>query len=159
MMQQQHQHITSNIHDPNIEWGCQRRLNDISTSECIDNCRMQRDNLHHMFSALWPKMRLHLDGHLESICCAYQYSVCYETGFIVLLYQYSRPRRFSPDMEHIFGMRRSNLSTIIQTFSTVLYNVSLPYLSDPSIWHQRMPYYAKLIQEKTGNVIDSLWDS
>ena len=60
-------------------------------------------------------------------------------------------------MEHFFGMRRSKLSAIIQTFSTVLYNVSLPYLSDPSIWHQQMPYYAELIQEKTGNVKDSLW--
>ena len=54
-------------------------------------------------------------------------------------------------------MRRSKISTIIQTFSTALYNVSLPYLSDLSIWHQQMPYYAKLIQEKMGNVIDSLW--
>ena len=41
MMQQQHQCITLNIHDPNIEWGRQRRLNDISTSECIDNCHMR----------------------------------------------------------------------------------------------------------------------
>ena len=81
---------------------------------------MRRDNLHHMFSALWHKMRLHLDGHLESIRCAYRYSVCYETGFIVLLYQYSRPRRLSPDMEHIFGMRRSKLSAIILTFYTAL---------------------------------------
>ena len=83
--------------------------------------------------------------------------MCYETGFIVLLYRYSRPRQLSPDMEYIFGMRRSKLSAIIQTFSTALYNVSLPYLSDLSKWHQQMPYYAKLIQEKTGNVIDSLW--
>ena len=79
------------------------------------------------------------------------------TGSIALLYQYSRPRRLSPDMEHIFGMRRSKLSAIIQTFSTALYNVSLPYLSDLSIWHQRMQYYAQLIKKKMGNVIDSLW--
>ena len=92
MMQQQHQCITSNIHNPNIEWGHQRGLNDISTSECIDNCHMQHDNLHHMFSSLWPKTRLHLEGHLESIHCAYRYTMCYETGFIVLLYRYSRPR-------------------------------------------------------------------
>ena len=85
---------------------------------------MRRDNLHHMFSALWPRMRLHLNGHLELIRCAYQYSMCYETGFLVLLFRYSRPRRLSPDMEHIFGMRRSKLSAIIQTFSTALYNVS-----------------------------------
>ena len=82
---------------------------------------MQQDNLHQMFSAPWPKVRLHLDGHLELIHCAYQYSACYETGFIVLLDRYSRPRQLSPDMEHIFGMRRSKLSAIIQTFSTALY--------------------------------------
>ena len=83
MMQQQHQRISVNIHDPNIEWGRQLRLNDISNSECIDNCRMQRDNLQHMFAALWPKMRLHLEGHFKSIRCAYRYTMCYETGFLV----------------------------------------------------------------------------
>ena len=133
MMQQQHQRISVNIHDPNIEWGRQLRLSNISKSECIDNCRMRRDNLQHMFGVLWPKLWLHLEGHLESIYCAYRYTVCYETGFLVLLYRYSRPRRLSPDMEHIFGMRRSKLSAIIQTFSLALYHVSMPYLSDPSI--------------------------
>ena len=136
MMQEQHQRISVNIHDPNIEWGCQLRLNNISNSKCIDNCRMRQDNLQHMFAVLWPKMRIHLEGHFESICCAYQYTACYETGFLVSLYRYSRPRRLSPDMEHVFGMRRSKLSAIIQTFSLALYHVSMPYLSDPSIWHQ-----------------------
>ena len=41
MMQQQHQRISVNIHDPNIEWGHQLQLNDISNSECIDNCCMR----------------------------------------------------------------------------------------------------------------------
>ena len=73
------------------------------------------------------------------------------------MYQYSRPRRLSPDMEQLFGMRRSKLSAIIQTFSTVLNHVSLPYLSNPSIWHQQIPYFAELIKRKTAYVIDSLW--
>ena len=73
-------------------------------------------------------VRLHLHRSLESIHCAYGYSVCYETGLLILLYQYSRPRRLSPNMEQLFGMRRSKLSAIIQTFSTALYHVSLPYL-------------------------------
>ena len=60
-------------------------------------------------------------------------------------------------MEHIFAMRRSKLSAIIQTFSLALYHVSIPYLSDLSIWHQQMPYYSQLIKKKTGNVIDTLW--
>ena len=110
-----------------------------------------------MFAALWLKMRLHLDGHFESICCAYQYTICYETGFIVLLYRYSRPRQLSLDMDHIFGMSRSKLSAIIQTFSLALYHVSMPYLSNLSIWYQQMLYYSELIKKKTGNVIDTLW--
>ena len=60
-------------------------------------------------------------------------------------------------MEQLFGMRRSKLSAIVQTFSTVLYHVSLPYLSNPLIWHQQMLYFAKLIKRKTAYVIDSLW--
>ena len=40
MMQHQHQRISINIHDTNIEWGRQLRLHDISNSECIDNCHM-----------------------------------------------------------------------------------------------------------------------
>ena len=118
---------------------------------------MQQDSLCHMFSHLWLLMRLHLHGHLESIYCAYQYSVCYETGLLILLYQYSRPRRLSPNMEQLFGMRRSKLSAIIQTVSTALYHVSLRYLSNPLIWHQRMLYFAEVIKRKTGYVIDSLW--
>ena len=35
MMQQQHQRILVNIHDPNIKWGRQLRLHDISNSECM----------------------------------------------------------------------------------------------------------------------------
>ena len=102
-------------------------------------------------------MRLHLHGHMESICCEYRYSVCYETGLRILLYQYSRPRRLSPNMEQVFRMQRSKLSAIVHTFSTALYHVSLPYLSNPSIWHQCMTYFAELIKRKTPYVIDSLW--
>ena len=60
-------------------------------------------------------------------------------------------------MEQLFGMRRSKLAAIVQTFSTALYHVSLPYLSNLLIWHQRMPYFAELIKRKTGYAIDSLW--
>ena len=102
-------------------------------------------------------MTASIHGHLESICCEYHYSVCYETGLLILLYRYSRPRRLSPDMEQVFGMQRSKLSAIVHTFSTALYHVSLPYLSNLSIWHQQMPYFAELIKRKTGYVIDSLW--
>ena len=41
-----------------------------------------------------------------------------------------------------------NLSAIIQSFSEALYQISIPYMTDPTIWHNRMPYYSQLIFSK-----------
>ena len=60
-------------------------------------------------------------------------------------------------MEKIFGMWRSRLSAIIQTFSEALYKVAMPYLNNPSIWHNHMPYLAELIQNKTNGVAENIW--
>ena len=76
---------------------------------------------------------------------------------IILLYRYSQPRRLHPEMEMIFGIRKSRLSAIIRTFSEALYNVAINYMVNPNIWHQRMPYYAELISNKTGGVARDIW--
>ena len=60
-------------------------------------------------------------------------------------------------MEKIFGIWRSHLSAIIQMFSEALYKVAMPYLNNPSIWHNRMPYLAELIQNKTNGVAANIW--
>ena len=48
---------------------------------------MRRENLQHMFAVLWLKMRLHLDGHFESIRCAYRYTVCLRNRFFSVIVQ------------------------------------------------------------------------
>ena len=86
-----------------------------------------------------------------------QYTIKYENGILILLYHLSHPQRLRPDMEKIFWIRKSHLSAIIQTFSEALYKVAMPYLNNPSIWHNGMPYFAEVIQNKTDAVAATIW--
>ena len=90
-------------------------------------------------------MLVHLTGDRGKITCVNWYTIDYECGFLILFYRLSRPRRLRHDMEKTFGIRRSQSSVIIQTFSEALYQVAFPYLNNPGIWHSRMPYFADLI--------------
>ena len=66
------------------------------------------------------------------------------------------PHCLHPDMEKIFGIRKSHLSAIIQSFSEALYQISILYMTDPTIWHNRMPYYSQLISNKTRGIATSI---
>ena len=77
---------------------------------------------------------------------------------IILLYHYSRPHRLHPEMELIFGIQKSRISAIIQTFSEALYNVAINYMVNPEIWHQRMPYYAELISNNLEELQETFGD-
>ena len=155
--QQLNRKIHSNFADHHVQWGKCVHIEDLSESECIENCRMRKDYLVILLEKLWPKMHHHLVGARERITCENRYTVPYDTGMITLLYRYSRPRRLHPEMEMIFGIRKSRLSAIIKTFSEALYNVAIKYMVNPNIWHHRMPYYAKLISNKTGGVATDIW--
>ena len=60
-------------------------------------------------------------------------------------------------MEEFFGMQKSHLSAVIHTFSEGLLKMALPYLSDPTIFRDRMPLYANAISEKCNNLLDNVW--
>ena len=57
-----------------------------------------------LLEKLWPKMHHQLVGAWERITCVNHYTIPYETGMIILLYHYSRPRRLRPETEMIFGI-------------------------------------------------------
>ena len=155
--QQLNRKINSLFTDPNVQWGKSIHVDDLSESECIENCQMRKDCLIILLEKLWPKMHHQLVGIREQITCVNCYTIPYETGMIILLYHYSRPCRLHPDIEMIFGIRKSQISTIIQTFSEALYNVAINYMVNPQIWHHRMPYYTELISNKTGGVATDIW--
>ena len=76
---------------------------------------------------------------------------------IVLLYRMLHPQHLHPDMEHALKMRKSKLSSITCTFSTTLHQFATPYINDVTLWLNRMPYYAMLIQQKTEGLMDCVW--
>ena len=143
--------------DHSVHWGRGPVVSDLSQSDCIENCRMQNEHLSTVCDKLWQRMRHLFDGNKSLIQCENQYTTHFETGMIVLLYRMSRPRRLRPEMEQSLKIRKSKLSSIIQTFSRALYNFAIPFLSGATLWHHRMPYYAKLIEQKTNGLMDCVW--
>jgi hypothetical protein len=79
-----------------------------------------------------------------------QYQCPYKTGLLLVLYRLARPRRIRPELEAYFCMQKSRISAIISTYMDALYEVALPYLSDPSIFMDRFELYARLIHKKSG---------
>ena len=143
--------------DHSVHWGRGPVVSDLSQSDCIENCRMRKEHLSTVCNKLWQRMRHLFVGNKSSIQCENRYTTHFETGMIVLLYRMSRPRRLRPEMEQSLKIRKSKLSSIIQTFSRALYNFAIPFLSGATLWHHRMPYYAKLIENKTNGLMDCVW--
>ena len=149
--------INSTILDGGISWGCTPTIINLSESNAVKNCHLCKVDLQTLTDKLWPLMSVHLCGDRSRITCVVRYTIKYESGILILLYHLSCPQRLRHDMEKIFGIQRSCLSAIIQMFSEALYKVAMPYLNNPSIWHNRMPYFAELIQNKTNGVAANIW--
>jgi hypothetical protein len=145
------------IFEPSIEWGRRQRIDDIQGSDMIDNFRFRKEELYAICDKLWEIGALYADGDKESIQCVNNYKCPWETGFLILLYRLHRPTRIRPDMEKHSGMRRSHISAVILTMTTIVNQIALPYLSDPSIFQIRMPLYAQKIREKSGLPQISIW--
>ena len=69
---------------------------DLSQSDCVENCHMQKEHLITICKKLWPQMRHLFEGTRTSIKCHNQYNTHFETGMIVLLYRMSHPRCLCP---------------------------------------------------------------
>jgi hypothetical protein len=91
---------------------------------------------------------MYLNGEKDDIKVENGYRTTYETGFLIVLYRMSYPRRIRPDMEKFFSMRKSKLSAILNTFLTAFYKVTRPYLSNPALFFDRFHLYAAAIKKK-----------
>ena len=131
-----------------VNWGRGPVVVDLSQSNCIENCHMQKEHLTTICQKLWPRMKHLFVGTRTSIKCHNQYNTHFETGIIILLYSMSHPWHLCPDMDHELKMRKSKLSSIICMLSTALHQFATPYLNDATLWLCQMPYYAMLIQQK-----------
>lgn len=125
------------------------RIADLDESKCISDFRFRKQELQEIADRLWPKLGMLLDGDKESIKCSYKYQCPYETGLLLTLFRLSRPRRIRPEIEKYFGMRKSKVSAVVATFINAIYELAIPYFSNPSIFQHRFPFYAQLIQNKS----------
>ena len=60
-------------------------------------------------------------------------------------------------MERRFGLRKSKLSSIIQTFTDALYAFAVPYLTNATLLRERFGYYAERIANKCGGLLQFIW--
>jgi hypothetical protein len=143
-------YIYAPIMDPTIDFECARlmSISDLSESICASDFRFRKDNLQKVADLLWPRLNVYLQGERDDIKVENGYRTSYETGFLIILYRMSFPRRIRPEMEKFFSMRKSKLSAILNTFLTAFYKVTLPYLSNPAIFYDRFRLYAKTIKKK-----------
>ena len=100
-----------------FSWGCTPTIIDLSESNVLENCCFCKVDLQTLTDNMWPLMLVHLCGDRSRITCVNQYTLKYESGILILLYHLSHPRRLQHGMEKIFGIQRSHLSAIMQTFS------------------------------------------
>ena len=118
---------------------------------------MRKEHFNHNLPQATAMNETPLFGTRTSIKCHNQYNTHFETGLIVLLYRMSCPHNLCPDMELALKMRKAKLSSIICMFSAALHQFATPYLNDVTLWLNRMPYYAMLIQQKIEGLMDCIW--
>jgi hypothetical protein len=133
------------------------KISDLDDSKALLDFRFRKDDFQEIEDSLWPKLEPFLEGTHDKINIQNQYQCPYETGLLLVLYRLAHPCRICPELEAYFCMQKSRISAIISTFMDALYEVALPYLSDPSIFMDRFELYARLIHEKSGVPGTNVW--
>ena len=149
-----HTVVFTPIEDASIEFGRRLTIEDFNESQCIMYFRFRKEHLKDVAKALWPKLAL--EGRYDSILCANRYRCPFETALLILLYRFSRPVRLRPEMEEFFGMRIAHLSNVVCTMVNAMYDLSLPYFSNPGIFAHKMEMYSQRIYDKNG-VLQNIW--
>lgn len=149
--------LFNRIEDVSIVFGQSKRLDDFNNAQCFYLFRWQKEKLRQVIDTLWHRLEPFFDGDISSLLLCNRYRAPYETCFLVYLARLSYPRRLRPDLEAMFGMRKSHLSACVKTFSNALYQLSSQYLLHIEIWRDRMPLYAQKIADKLGNLVPNIW--
>ena len=130
------------IEDDSIDFGRRLTIEDFNESQCISYFKFRKEHLKHVARSLWP--RLVLEGTYNSIKCENRYRCPFETALLILLYRFSRPVRLRPEMEEFFGMRMAHLSNALCTIVNAMYNLAMPYFSNPGIFAHKMEEYLEI---------------
>jgi DDE superfamily endonuclease len=129
------------------------RIADLSDDvESMDDFRFGKDGLEELVALLRQPLAKELEfvkGSVDMVKVKNWYTVPYETGILMILYRLARPNRVREDMERKFSCRRSHCSAICGTFIDALYDIALPYLTNPGLFLPRFEMYSQKIEAKT----------
>lgn len=149
--------VYARFEDKKIDWEAPPPLiADMDDGDCINELRFRKVHLEIVAKKLWPLVEPYLDGTYESIRLQNRYVLPFETCFMLLLFRLAAPRRIQPDMERFFGIRKSKISAALYTIVDALYDVALPFLSNPAIFQHRFELYSQLILNKC-NAAENIW--
>lgn len=150
-------YVHRRFQDDSIEFGQKKVIDDFNESECLHDFRFRPEHLHELVEALWPRLSPFLQGVEGKIVVENRYTAPFETCLLVYLYKMARPVRLRPDCERRFGMTKSHISAIIQTFGSALYLLAEQYLTNPAIWHPYMGHFSNLIAPKCNYLLNNIW--
>jgi nuclease HARBI1 len=139
-----------------ITFGRRLLIADFDDATCVNNFHFRKAHLQYLSDLLWPRLAPHLNGQKDSIEVKNRYKIPFETGLLLVLYRLSRPHTIYFDIEAFFGMRKSHISAVVQTFVDSLYLFAFRFLNNPAIYKPRMPDYAAMIKTKIG-IVDNVW--
>ena len=139
-----------------MNWGRRRHAVDLLEMEAVLDFRFRKVDLIDLLDKLWPRMAPFLNGTREKIVCGRRYTAPYETGMLLLIYRLAHMQRVRPEMEKYFGMRRSHIGSILDTFSEALLSLSEHYFLNPLLLSGRFHLYAASVHEKCG-LLDNVW--
>jgi hypothetical protein len=151
--------LAQNISHPNIRWHWKSGLciDDLSSDDALSFFRFRKVHLQEVSDKIWPRLSPYLIGTKEKIVFGDgHYSAPYETLLLLMKYRLSRPHRIRRDTEQFFGFRRSKICAGLKAMAFAVYSLSVSYLSDPTLFHHRMPRYAEIISAKCG-LVSNVW--
>jgi len=157
---QMHERLYAPLEDESIPWeDPPMMIDDVSDSDAQLYFRFRKEHLYLIADKLWPRLSTFFsdDSTRQKVKCNNKNVSPYETGFLMMLFRFSRPVRIRPEMERYFHTRKTKLSNILKTFVKAYYLLALPYLSRVEIWVPRMDLYASLIKEKSQGLVNDVW--
>jgi hypothetical protein len=136
------------------------QIHHLSEVKCVDDFRFRKEDLSTLFELLQTPLGTVLEfvaGLADQVKVKYQYTVPYETGLLMIIYQLLRPYRVRSNMEVNFGRCWAFISAVCGMFIDALYAIAVPYLTNTGLFHHQFPVYAEKIAAKTGNAAINVW--
>ena len=112
--------IHAPIEDTTINFGNILRVEEINDAVAVSYFRLRHDQLMHLIHVLWDRLQDKFDGEYERIRVENRYCVPFDSGIMLCLYRFSRPKRIHSEMERFFRIRKSKISAAVKTFTQVI---------------------------------------